>query len=198
MNVLLASTNRHKVGEFQRLFAGSGVTVQSPGELGVAPLDVPELGATFSANALTKARAYAQAYRIPCLADDSGICVDALAGAPGIHSTRFGSPRLDDRGRMSYLLDCMREIPPSDRGVHYVCALVLAWPDQRQVATEGRLYGRLALLPGTGTTGFGYDPVFLAPRFGQVVADLTPEQKDTISHRGSAVRRLLTLLARES
>jgi len=197
MNILLATTNRHKVAEYRRLFAGSAFNVLSPDELGVEALDVPELGATFLANATTKAQEYVQAYRMACLADDSGICADALGGAPSIRSTRFGSPRLDDRGRMLYLVECLKNIPPAERGAHYVCALVLARPDHALCATEGRLYGRVAFAPSNGTTGFGYDPVFLVPRYGKVVADLTPDEKDTISHRGIAVRRLLAILAHE-
>src|SRR5579885_486352 len=124
MRVLLASNNAHKAVEFRRIFAGSLVELVLPGDLGLAALDVPEEGRTFEENATTKALAYLQAYRMPVIADDSGVCVDLLAGAPGVRSARFGSPDLDDTGRLHYLLSCLEGVPPERRGAHYVCSLV--------------------------------------------------------------------------
>jgi XTP/dITP diphosphohydrolase len=198
MDILLATSNRHKIAEFRRLFDDSPITLTTGAEAGFEPIEVPEHGITFLENAITKAYSYVQAYSMPSLADDSGICVDALGGAPGIRSTRFGAPDLDDGGRLHYLVDCMRAIPPSRRGAHYVCALVLARPDRMSLCSEGRLYGQVADEPREGTTGFGYDPVFIVPRFGATVAELTTQQKDSVSHRGQAVRRLLALLSREA
>ena len=124
MRVLLASTNQHKAREYQRLFAGNDLDVRTPAEWDLPPLTVEETGLTFAANALTKARAYASAYRMPTLADDSGICVDPLAGAPGVRSARFGRPGLDAEGRARYLLDCLKGIW-SPIGARTTCA---RWP----------------------------------------------------------------------
>ncbi len=191
MKVLLATSNRHKIAEYRRLFAGSDITVVTPDEVGVTPPAVAEDGATFGANAFKKARTLALAAAWPALADDSGISVDALAGAPGLRSARFGSPLLDDRGRVQYLLECVKDVPPGRRCAHYTCALALVLADGTSLTAQGRLYGEIAPEASSGTTGFGYDPIFIVPRTGRTVADMTPEAKDTISHRGNAVRRLL-------
>lgn len=213
MNVLLASGNRHKYAEYVRLFSGTDVRIMMPRPPGrqqleipidgsdgsavaVAPpgvqqLDVVENGSTFEANAFKKATAYVEAYGRPCLADDSGICIDTLAGAPGVRSARFGGLGLDDAGRTRYLAACLASVPPGWRGAHYVCVLVLARPGLPPLIRAGMLYGEIAQKPGTGGTGFGYDPVFLVPGLGLTVADMSPEQKDSVSHRGLAARRLL-------
>ncbi|HXT37300.1 MAG TPA: non-canonical purine NTP pyrophosphatase [Chloroflexota bacterium] len=195
MRVLLATTNQHKAKEFQRLFAGNDLDVRTPTEWGLAPLTVEETGLTFAANALTKAHAYASAYRMPALADDSGICVDALAGAPGVRSARFGRPNLDDEGRARYVLDCLKGIPDHDRGAHYVCALALVVPEEEPIVVEGKWYGRVADQYLEGGTGFGYDPVFRIPSLDAPVSRLTPEQKDALGHRGKAARRLIAAIA---
>ena len=195
MEIVLATTNKHKIVEYRRLFASSGLRVLTPDEAGAVPPAVTEDGATFLANAEKKARAFAGVVHSAVLADDSGISVDALGGAPGVRSARFGSPSLDDAGRMRYLLECLRDIPPGRRGAHYTCALVLALPDGSALTSEGKLYGEIALAPSAGTTGFGYDPIFLVPGAGRIVADMRPEEKDAVSHRGMAVRRLLNRMA---
>lgn len=194
MRVLVATTNQHKAREFQRLFTGDILEVRTPAEWGLPPLTVEETGATFAANALTKARAYASAYRIPALADDSGIRVDALAGAPGVRSARFGRPDLDDEGRARYLLDCLKGISGCDRGAHYVCALALVVPGEDPLVVEGKWYGRVAEQYLEGGTGFGYDPVFLIPSLGEPVSRLTPAEKDALGHRGKAARRLMAAM----
>ena len=194
MRVLLASNNSHKAVEFRRIFAGSPIDLVLPSDLGLAALDVPEHGDTFEANANTKALAYLQAYRMPVLADDSGICVDILAGAPGVRSARFGAPYLDDHGRLLYLLQCLEGIPMERRSAHYVCCLVLAQPDRASLVAEGNCYGLVETAPQPGATGFGYDPVFWLPSLGKVFSQVTPEAKDEVSHRGKAARRLLKML----
>ena len=194
MDVLLASTNRHKIAEYKRLFAGSAITVVTCDDAGAQPPFVIEDGLTFAANAAKKANAFASIARMPALADDSGISVDVLAGAPGVRSARFGAQSLDDAGRMHFLLECLTGIPQGRRGAHYTCALALASENGVTQEVEGRLYGEIALEASRGTTGFGYDPVFIVPLFGITVADVTPDQKDAISHRGNAVRRLLSVL----
>ncbi len=198
MDVLIATTNVHKIAEYRRLFAESAIAIRTPSDAGVAPPEVNEDGATFGANAAKKAIAFAQAAGIPVLADDSGICVDSLAGAPGVRSARFGSPHLDDAGRLYYLLECLKDVPVGRRGAHYSCALALATRGGMVLAVEGRLYGEIDRVPSAGSTGFGYDPVFVVPRFGRTVADISPEEKDAVSHRGNAVRHLLSMLGRRS
>lgn len=158
---------------------------------------MPEPSRIFAANALAKAAAYLQAYRMPALADDSGICVDALAGAPGVRSARFGDPALDDAGRTRYLLACLGGVPERRRDAHYTCCLALARPDRAPLIVHGFCYGLIAAHVVAGPTGFGYDPVFLVPALGRTVSQLTPEQKDALSHRGKAARALLARLASE-
>ncbi len=194
MQLLLASTNLHKLQEFRRLFAGSDVDLVSPSDLGLAPVEVDEDGKTFEENALTKALAYYSAYRIATLADDSGICVDALAGAPGVRSARFGSPDLDDAGRVQYLLESLREVPARRRTAHYVCVLALIREGMEPLVRTGALYGYVEAAPAGGDTGFGYDPILYVPSLGRAVSQLTPAQKDAISHRGRAVYRLVASL----
>jgi XTP/dITP diphosphohydrolase len=194
MDVLLATTNRHKIAEYMRLFAGSSITLVTCDDVGLLPPAVVEDGFTFAVNAAKKATAFAGIAGMLTLADDSGISVDVLAGAPGVRSARFGAPSLDDAGRMHFLLECLTGIPRGLRGAHYTCALVLASENGVTQEVEGRLYGEIALEATRGTTGFGYDPLFIVPRFGITVADVTPDQKDEISHRGNAVRRLLSVL----
>jgi XTP/dITP diphosphohydrolase len=190
MNALFASTNHHKLGEFRRLFAYSGIEIRSAADLGLAALAVAETGHTFLDNAVIKAHAYLEAYRIPVLADDSGLCVDALAGAPGVRSHRFGPPSLDDAGRVDYLLSMLQNIDPPCRTAHYVCALVLLLPDGRAIEVEGACYGAITQEVQDGPTGFGYDPVFRPSGWDRTVARMTPEEKDALSHRGRATRRL--------
>ena len=195
MDVLLASSNAHKAAEFRRIFAGSALRLLLPSDLRVASLAVAETGRTFAENAALKAQAYAQAYRIAALADDSGISVDALAGAPGIRSARFGAPDLDDAGRVRYLLECLATIPEPQRGAHYTCALVLALPGEPPVTAHGYLYGRVAASVADGGTGFGYDPVFYLPVLGRTVSEIAASEKDRIGHRGRAARALVATLA---
>jgi XTP/dITP diphosphohydrolase len=190
MDALFASTNHHKLGEFRRLFARTGIEIRSAADLGLPVLAVAETGETFLDNATIKAHAYQEAYRIPVLADDSGLCVDALAGAPGVRSHRFGPPDLDDAGRVDYLLFMLQNIDPPHRTAHYVCALVLLLPDGRAISVEGSCYGAITQEIQSGPTGFGYDPVFRPSGWDCTVARMTPEAKDAVSHRGRATRRL--------
>lgn len=197
MRVLLASSNRHKLTEFRRILRGSPIELTDVAERGLEGLHVEETGATFAENAELKARAYLQRYSIPVLADDSGISVDALAGAPGVKSARFGRADFDDEARTAYLLHSLRDVPRAARGAHYTCSLVLACPGMPPVIATARLYGYVAERARPGATGFGYDPLFEVPGTGCTISELTPEQKDAVSHRGRAARRLLELLSRE-
>ncbi len=187
MRLVLATRNAHKTREFAQLLA--------PHELVALPDDVvlpPEDGLTFEAIALTKARTAAAGTGMPSVADDSGIAADALGGAPGVRSARFAGERATDEENLAKLL---REAPAGS-AVAYVCALAFAAPGGTEHVVVGRCTGRLAAEP-RGTGGFGYDPAFLPDDLGdgRTMAELAPEEKDAISHRGRAARALLAWLA---
>ena len=188
MRILLASGNRKKAAEIARILgAGAG---QRLGVLTLAELPAlsspEETGATFLENARIKARAGAAGSGLPTIGEDSGLCVDALQGGPGIFSARYAEG--DDAARCAKLLEALRDVPVGRRGARFVCAVVLAHPDGREVSAEGSCEGQIALAP-RGTGGFGYDPVFLL-RDGRAMAELTPDEKEAVSHRGRALRAL--------
>ena len=191
--LLIATNNAHKATEFRRLLAGADADLVTPAEAGLA-LDVPETGATFAENARIKVRAFRGASGLPSLADDSGIAVDALGGRPGVHSARYGGDALDDAGRVRLLLSEMDGVPEEERACRFHAVLAFAAPDGSEETAEGVCEGRLALQP-SGANGFGYDPVFFLPEFGRTMAELAPEEKDAVSHRGGAARRMLPLLS---
>ncbi|MCL2625635.1 MAG: RdgB/HAM1 family non-canonical purine NTP pyrophosphatase [Cystobacterineae bacterium] len=183
MKVLLASQNAGKLREFSALLEGVA-TLLTPVELGLH-LDVEESGTSFAENAQRKAQAFAEASKLPSLADDSGLCVDALQGAPGVHSARYAE---SDAARIARLLNEMKDCPEAQRAAHFSCVLCLAFPDGRVFFSEGACYGRIACAP-RGAHGFGYDPLFELPN-GKTMAELTREGKAQISHRGLAARRM--------
>jgi XTP/dITP diphosphohydrolase len=178
------------------------VVFVTPNELGL-DLRTEETGETFAENALLKARAFAAAmgdrlrYIPIVLADDSGLCVDALGGAPGIYSARYGGPDLDDATRTRLILDALKGVPAEKRTAHFVCAIAVVTAQGDEWMTEGRADGIITCEP-RGTGGFGYDPIFLVPSLGRTFAELTPDEKAAISHRGQALQatkeRLRTLL----
>lgn len=193
--LVLASSNAGKVRELRELLAPLGVEVIAQGELGVPDAEEPH--ATFVENALAKARHAARHARLPALADDSGICVAALGGEPGVHSARFaGEPRSDQRNneRLVELLESQ-----ADRRAHYYCVIVLARhaDDPEPLIAEGRWHGEVIATP-RGSGGFGYDPYFLLPDLGRTAAELSPDEKHAISHRGKALRRLTALMREET
>ncbi len=181
---VLATHNAHKLQEMSAILSGLGVEVVSPGELGIA-VDVEETGATFAENALLKAKAICAAANLPAIADDSGLCVDALNGGPGVYSARYGGEGLDDRGRYMLLLGSMRG--QTTRAAYFACAVACVFPNGDQLTAEGRCDGAIAFAP-LGEGGFGYDPVFLLPEKGKTFAQLTAEEKAAVSHRGRALK----------
>lgn len=193
--LLLATGNPGKLRELRALLAGAGWEVLSPGDLGLEDLAVDETGATLEANALLKARAFAAAAGLPTLADDSGLEVEALGGAPGVHSARWvpGS----DADRVAALLARLADCPPGGRGAAFHAVLALVWPDGRTLLAEGRVRGRIAPAP-RGEGGFGYDPVFLVEDGGldgeRTMAELLPQEKAALSHRARAMQGLLDRL----
>ena len=183
MQFVLASNNQKKIGEMRALLSGFGVEVVSPSELGLH-VEVEETGTTFAENAMLKAKAVCEAAGMPAIADDSGLCVDALNGAPGVYSARYGGEELDDRGRYMLLLSSMRG--QTTRAAHFACAIACAFPDGRTLTAEGRCEGAIAFAP-MGEGGFGYDPIFMVPEYRKTFGQLTAEEKAAISHRGRAL-----------
>ena len=180
---VLATHNPGKLAEMKAILSGLGVEVVSPAEAGVE-VDVEETGTTFAENAMLKAKAVCAAAGLPAIADDSGLCVNALNGGPGVYSARYGGEGLDDRGRCMLLLNNMRGQPT--RAAHFSCAVACAFPNGDTLTAEGRCDGAIAFAP-LGEGGFGYDPVFLIPGKGKTFGQLTAEEKSGISHRGRAL-----------
>ena len=193
--LLLASNNEHKRREFARLFPG--VRILEPRDVGVT-FDFPEDGQTFLANAHGKAAELQRRAGRPVIADDSGLCVDALGGEPGIYSARYGSapgaPVLDAPTRNRFLLERMDGL--TERGAHFVCCLVLLLSEDRFLVSQETVEGTITREP-RGLNGFGYDPLFLLPALGLTMAEIPDAEKDRLSHRGRAARRLRELLAAE-
>lgn len=194
MKILLATGNRKKAVEIVAILREGEGPVTEFASLADFP-EVPEAvedGETFLENARKKAHPAAKETGLPTLGEDSGLVVDALGGAPGIYSARYAGEDAADGENTRKLLEEMRDIPAAKRTARYRCVAVLAWPDGREITADGSCEGRIALEP-RGEGGFGYDPVFLLDD-GRMMAELTPSEKDAISHRGRALRKLRTLL----
>jgi XTP/dITP diphosphohydrolase len=192
--LVLATRNQGKKREFDALVRGLGIRLRSLDEFEGAP-DPEETGATFEANALLKARSAADATGLWVLADDSGLCVDALGGAPGVQSARYAEG--SDRTRWQKLLEALDGVPEGERQAAFVCVLALVGPSGETAVAEGRCEGAIARAP-RGEAGFGYDPVFLVagdPE-ARTMAELTTEEKGIVSHRGRAFDRLRPELVR--
>ncbi|GHA84844.1 RdgB/HAM1 family non-canonical purine NTP pyrophosphatase [Cognatilysobacter bugurensis] len=191
--LVIASGNRGKLGEFADLLAGSGFECVPQAQLGVD--DVEETASTFVENALLKARHAARLTGLPALADDSGLCVDALGGAPGLYSARYAGVHGDAQANIAKLLEAMRDVPEAQRGAHFYAVIVLLRhaDDPQPLIAEGRWPGRVLAAP-TGDGGFGYDPVFFDPGHGCSAAQLDASIKNRASHRGRALAALRTQL----
>lgn len=183
MKLVLASKNKKKLEEMQAILEELGVQVCSEADAGV-DVEVEETGATFAENSLLKASAVMKAAGLPAVADDSGLCVDALNGAPGVYSARYGGPELDDAGRCRLLLENMRGLGP--RTARFVSAITCCLPNGDVITACGECRGTIAFAP-QGTDGFGYDPLFWIPQEKKTFAQMTPEEKNAISHRGRAL-----------
>ena len=190
MKFVLASKNPKKLKELNAILSDLGIEVISEAEAGV-DVEVEETGTTFAENSFLKADAVCKASSLPAIADDSGLCVDALNGAPGVYSARYGGPELDDVGRYRLLLQNMRGM--MDRRCKFVSAICCVFPNGDQVTAVGECHGTLAYAP-QGTDGFGYDPIFFVPEQKKTFAQLTPEEKNAVSHRGNALREFKTNL----
>ena len=183
MKVVLASKNRHKLVEIAKILEKLDIQLVLQSELGV-DIDVEETGTTFAENAMLKAKAICEAANLPAIADDSGLCVDALNGGPGVYSARYGGEGLDDIQRYELLLQNMRG--QTTRAAHFACAIACAFPSGETLTAEGRCNGTIAFAP-MGEGGFGYDPVFFVPEKAKTFSQLTAEEKNEISHRGKAL-----------
>ncbi|MEU3568128.1 RdgB/HAM1 family non-canonical purine NTP pyrophosphatase [Kitasatospora sp. NPDC036755] len=188
--LILATRNQHKVTELRAILADAGLDVELVGADAYPEIpDVPETGVTFAENALLKAHALARATGLPAVADDSGLCVDVLNGAPGIFSARWSGKHGDDRANLDLLLAQLSDIAEPHRAAHFFCAAALALPDGTERVVEGRLLGTLRTAPA-GDGGFGYDPILQPLGETRTCAELTAEEKNAISHRGKAFRAL--------
>jgi XTP/dITP diphosphohydrolase len=190
--LVLATRNAAKLRELARIL-GEQVPLAGLDAFPGAP-DVPETGATFEANALLKARAIAQYTHLPAVADDSGLCVDALNGMPGVLSARWAGGHGDDKANLDLVLAQLADVPDPRRGARFVCAAALV-DGAREVVVTGTVAGRL-IRERRGSGGFGYDPIFLPDGFEETTAEMTPEAKDAISHRGRAFRALAAFITR--
>lgn len=190
MKFVLASKNKKKLVEMNAILSQLGIEVCSEADAGV-DVEVEETGTTFEENSLLKARAVMEASGLPAVADDSGLCVDALNGAPGVYSARYGGPELDDTGRYRLLLENLRGQSP--RTARFVSVITCCFPNGDVLTARGECPGTIAFAP-MGEGGFGYDPVFFLPEKKKTFAQLTAEEKNAISHRGRALETFRTRL----
>ena len=195
--ILLATNNPGKARELSSLISGERWKFTTPAEQGI-DLDVEENGNTFEQNAVLKVRAFTRVSRLITLADDSGLEVDALDGAPGVYSARYAGPEATDDDRNRYLLSELSDVPDDRRQARFRCVIAIAFPDGDTVMCKGECSGIITREP-RGDNGFGYDPIFYLPQFNKTMAELTMQQKNEISHRGKAARQaqyyLKTVLA---
>ncbi|MDN3351693.1 RdgB/HAM1 family non-canonical purine NTP pyrophosphatase [Actinomadura sp. DC4] len=194
MKVVLATRNEGKLVELRRILVD--IDVVGLEEFPDAP-DVPETELTFAGNALLKAHAIAEHTGLPSVADDSGLCVDALNGMPGVFSARWSGRHGDDEANLDLLLGQLSDVALEHRGARFVCVAAVAWPSGEEQTVEGELTGHV-VGARRGTNGFGYDPIFVPDDETRTTAELDPEEKDAISHRGKAFRALSELLRQSS
>jgi XTP/dITP diphosphohydrolase len=191
--MVLASSNAGKLIEIREVLAGSGIELVAQQELGIG--DADETASTFVENALLKARHAARISGLPALGDDSGLCVNALAGAPGLYSARYAGRHGDSAANIAKLLDALRDVPDGQRGAHFHCSIVVLAhaDDPAPLIAEGLWHGRVLRAP-RGERGFGYDPVFFDAALNAGAAELDADVKNRVSHRGQALEKLRGLL----
>ena len=191
--IVLATRNPGKLAELRRILAPYDVELVGLDEVPDAG-EIAETGATFAENAMIKAREVARVSGLVAIADDSGLTIDALNGMPGVLSARWSGRHGDDSANLELVLGQIADVPDGRRGAAFVCAAAAAAPDGREVVVEQELTGSL-LREGRGTNGFGYDPIFVPDGESRTTAEMAPEEKDAISHRGKAFRALAPLLS---
>ena len=190
--ILIATTNQGKLREVRQVLAGVGVALRSLADLPQMP-EAVEDGPTFEANARIKAEHYAKLAGMWVLADDSGLEVEALNGAPGVHSARYAGPTRDDQANNAKLIEALKDVPPKQRTARFRCAIALATPTEVVAVVHGTVEG-LIIENAQGRNGFGYDPHFLVPALNLTTAQMPPRQKNQISHRGQALRRIAPVI----
>ena len=190
MKLVLASKNPKKLKEMNEILSTFGIEVCMQSDVGL-DIDVEETGTTFEENSLLKAKAIMEASGLPAIADDSGLCVDALGGAPGVYSARYGGEGLDDTGRYRLLLENLKGLSP--RTAKFVSVITCCFPNGDVLTARGECPGTIAFAP-QGDNGFGYDPVFWLPQMKKTFAQLSAEEKNAISHRGNALKDFRTRL----
>jgi len=194
VQLVLATRNAKKLAELDRLLAGAGLDVEILGSDAFGDLpEIEETGSTFAENSLIKARAVSTHTGLIAIADDSGLCVDALDGQPGIYSARWAGEGATDESNLDLVLEQIRDVEPAHRTAHFACAAALVLPSGEEYVVHGQVNGVL-LTQRRGEGGFGYDPIFLPDGFDATTAEMTPEQKDAISHRGQAMRALVPVI----
>ena len=187
MKFIIATHNQKKLAEMQRILSPLGVDVLTAEMAGFTLTDVEETGTTFLENALLKAKSGCEETGWPCIADDSGLCVDALDGAPGVYSARFSGVHGNDEANIEKLLFELKDVPAEKRTAHFACAVCVCFPDGKVLEILGKCEGSIGF-EKKGSDGFGYDPVFLVG--DRSFAELSAEEKDAVSHRGNALRKL--------
>jgi len=190
MKFALATGNQGKVKEMREILSEMSIEAVTQGELGIS-VEIEETGTTFLENSRLKARAICAASGLPAIADDSGLVVHALGGEPGVYSSSYGGDGLDDVGRYAHLIKKMENM--EQRGAKFVSTIVCVFPDGREVATVGECHGEI-LTEARGNGGFGYDPVFFVTSVGKSMAELSPGEKNSVSHRGVALRKFAKAL----
>lgn len=191
MDFVLATNNMKKLYEMQRILAPLGVNVVTAKMLNTEIPEVEEDGVTFEENAMKKAKSACKALNMPAIADDSGLCVDYLGGAPGVYSARFSGEHGNDEKNNDLLLEKLEGVPTDERTAYYVCAIACVFPDGREITVRGECHGHIGF-ERDGHEGFGYDPLFIIN--GKSFGRYTAEEKDKISHRGNALRALVSEL----
>lgn len=193
MKILIASNNQHKKAEFKRMLSPIGIEIVTANDIGVTLRDVPEDGNTFAENAYIKAKAACEDTGLVSMADDSGLCVDFLDGRPGVYSARYSGVHGNDDKNIDKLLDELKDVPEEDRTAAFECSICCVFPDGKQITVTGSCPGTI-LFERQGDNGFGYDPVFAVN--GVSFALMSAEEKDSISHRGIALRKLFDELSK--
>ena len=193
MKILIATHNKHKLDEMSRILEPMGYEVVTDTDLGFTLTEAEENGSTFLENARIKAESGCKESGIPCIADDSGLCVDALDGEPGVYSARYSGEHGDDKANNAKLLDKLSGVPDEKRTARFVCAICVSFPDGSEITAEGTCEGKIGY-EYRGNNGFGYDPLFMVG--DKSFAELSAAEKDAVSHRGNALKRLEKLLSK--
>ncbi len=187
MKILIATHNKHKLTEMARILSPMGYEVVTDTDIGIELTDVEETGTTFMENARIKAESGCKESGLICIADDSGLCVDALGGEPGVYSARYSGVHGDDEGNTVKLLENLDGVADEKRTAYFACAICVSFPDGKEITAEGKCHGKIGY-EKKGENGFGYDPVFMVG--DKSLAEMSAEEKDAISHRGNALKVL--------